>query len=103
MTTDDESTAMTLLSAAVGTTIDTGADWDSAIVQLTALSPRVEDAFAALSEVLRHPSFPEEELERLRALPDAGARLSDAAALLDALVVGDFVEFLTIPGSLLID
>ncbi len=51
----------------LGTTLDTGADWDSAIVQLTALSSRVDDALAVLSEVLQHPSFPEHELERLRA------------------------------------
>jgi zinc protease len=51
----------------LGTTLDTGADWDSAIVQLTALSSRVEDALAVLAEVLRYPAFPEHELERLRA------------------------------------
>ena len=51
----------------LGTTLDTGADWDSAIVQLTALSSRVDDAFAVLAEVLRYPSFPENELARLRA------------------------------------
>ena len=51
----------------LGTTLDTGADWDSAIVQLTALSSRMEDAMAVLAEVLRYPSFPEHELGRLRA------------------------------------
>ncbi len=49
----------------LGTTIDTGADWDSAIVQLTALATRVDDAMAVLAEVLRHPAFPERELERV--------------------------------------
>ncbi len=60
----------------LGTTLDTGADWDSAIVQLTALASRVEDAFAVLSEVLQHPAFPADELERLRA-----ERLADLAQL----------------------
>jgi zinc protease len=60
----------------LGTTLDTGADWDSAIVQLTALASRVGDAFAVLSEVLRTPSFPESELERLRA-----ERMADLAQL----------------------
>ncbi|MGV3707823.1 MAG: M16 family metallopeptidase [Gemmatimonas sp.] len=60
----------------LGTTLDTGADWDSSIVQLTALSSRVGDAFAVLSEVLRTPSFPESELERLRA-----ERVADLAQL----------------------
>ena len=60
----------------LGTTLDTGADWDSAIVQLTSLASRVGDAFAVLSEVLRTPSFPESELERLRA-----ERMADLAQL----------------------
>lgn len=60
----------------LGTTLDTGADWDSAIVQLTSLSSRVGDAFAVLSEVLRTPSFPAEELDRLRQ-----ERLADLAQL----------------------
>ncbi len=60
----------------LGSTLDTGADWDSAIVQLTALSSRVEDGFAVLAEVLREPAFPEHELERMRA-----ERLSDLAQL----------------------
>ncbi len=51
----------------LGTTLDTGADWDSAIVQLTALSGRIDDALAVLAEVLVYPSFPEAELMRLRA------------------------------------
>jgi malate synthase len=44
----------------------------------------------------------DEELTRLRALPDAGARLVEAAALLDSLVIGEFTEFLTIPGGRLL-
>ena len=60
----------------LGTTLDTGADWDSAIVQLTALSSRVDDAFSVLAEVLRHPSFPEHEVARLRA-----ERVADLAQL----------------------
>ena len=60
----------------LGSTLDTGADWDSAIVQLTALASRVEDGFSVLADVLRVPSFPEHELGRLRA-----ERLSDLAQL----------------------
>jgi malate synthase len=40
----------------------------------------------------------EEELAPLLASADGGSRLRDAAALLDELVLGDFQEFLTIPG-----
>ena len=60
----------------LGTTLDTGADWDSAIVQLTSLTSRVADAFTVLAEVLRYPAFPESELSRLRA-----ERLADLAQL----------------------
>jgi malate synthase len=45
----------------------------------------------------------EEELTRLLAQPDAGARLEEAAALLDTLVAGEFEEFLTVPGGRLLD
>ncbi len=49
----------------LGTVLDTGADWDSSIVQLTALRERAGDAFAVLAEVLRRPSFPDAEMQRL--------------------------------------
>lgn len=50
----------------LGTTLDTGVDWDSAIAQLTAMTARVDDAMAVLAEVLQKPAFPESELERLK-------------------------------------
>ncbi len=56
----------------LGTTLDTGADWDSAIAQLTALTSNVGDAMSVLADVLRSPVFPEVELERLRAERLAG-------------------------------
>ena len=43
------------------------------------------------------------ELARLEAMPEAGARLAEAAALLDTLVEGEFEEFLTVPGSRLLE
>jgi malate synthase len=45
----------------------------------------------------------EEELTRLLTQPDVGARLEEAAALLDTLVAGEFEEFLTVPGGRLLD
>jgi malate synthase len=42
-------------------------------------------------------------LKRLRADASEGARWDEAAALLDLLVLGDFQEFLTIPGYRLLD
>ncbi|MCC6242789.1 MAG: insulinase family protein [Gemmatimonadaceae bacterium] len=81
----------------LGSTLDTGADWDSAIVQLTALSSRVEDGFAVLAEVLREPAFPEHELERMR-----GERLSDLSQLrTDPRALADifFSRLLYVPAS----
>jgi zinc protease len=75
-TRDMDALALTTRLEMLGTTLDTGADWDSAIVQLTALSSRIDDALAVLAEVLCHPSFPEHELERMRA-----ERLADLAQL----------------------
>ncbi|MDB4881886.1 MAG: malate synthase [Gemmatimonadetes bacterium] len=43
------------------------------------------------------------ELARLEAMPDAGDRLAEAAALLDTLVEGEFEEFLTVPGARLLE
>jgi zinc protease len=60
----------------LGTTLDTGADWDSSIVQLTALRERTGDAIAVLAEVLRAPSFPQQEMDRL-----AEERLADLAQI----------------------
>jgi malate synthase len=45
----------------------------------------------------------ETELARLKTMPDAGARLPEAAALLDLLVEGEFEEFLTAPGARLLE
>ncbi len=81
----------------LGTTLDTGADWDSAIVQLTSLASRVEDAFAVLAEVLRFPAFPEDELDRLRAerLADLAQLRADPRALADVF----FSRLLYVSGS----
>jgi zinc protease len=51
----------------LGTAVDAGADWDAAVVSLTALTHRLEEAFALFAEVLTRPAFPEREVERLKA------------------------------------
>jgi len=50
----------------LGTALDAGADWDSATLRITATSERLAAALALLAEVIRVPSFPEREVERLR-------------------------------------
>jgi zinc protease len=49
----------------VGSTLDAGCDWDSTVVQLSALPSRLDDAVAVLAEVLQAPSFPADEIDRL--------------------------------------
>jgi zinc protease len=50
----------------LGTALDTTADWDSTTVRFTVTTERVADALGLLAEVLRTPSFPEREVERLK-------------------------------------
>ncbi len=47
--------------------MESGADWDSALVKLTALSDRLEDAATLLGQILQRPAFPDREVERLKA------------------------------------
>ena len=67
---------VTELFERLGASIGAGADWDVSTVAMTALSPRLEEAMQLFGEVLLEPSFPEHELERLKA-----ERLSDILQL----------------------
>jgi predicted Zn-dependent peptidase len=51
----------------LGTSIESGADWDSAFVKITALSAKLEEATLLLGEVISDPVFPEREIQRLKA------------------------------------
>jgi predicted Zn-dependent peptidase len=51
----------------LGTSLESGADWDSAVVKITALSDQLEEATRLLGEVISSPVFPEREIERLKA------------------------------------
>jgi zinc protease len=51
----------------LGTSVEASADWDGAVVTLTALHEQLGPAITLLAEVLRAPSFPEREVERLKA------------------------------------
>lgn len=50
----------------LGTALDATADWDSAMVRITVTVDRLSAAMALLAEVLRSPSFPERDVERLK-------------------------------------
>jgi len=50
----------------LGTALDTSADWDSTTIRITVTSERVAAALSLLAEVVRSPTFPEREVERLK-------------------------------------
>jgi zinc protease len=51
----------------LGTSLESGADWDSAFIKITTLSDKLEEATRLLGEVMSSPVFPEREIERLKA------------------------------------
>jgi len=60
----------------VGATLDSQADWDSAVHSMTVTSDHLEVAFDLFTSILRQPTFRERELDRLKA-----ERLSDLLQL----------------------
>ena len=51
----------------LGTSLESGADWDSAFLKITVLSDKLEEATKLLGEAISSPVFPEREIERLKA------------------------------------
>jgi zinc protease len=50
---------------ALGATLDTGAGWDDSYVDLDVLSAKLPAAMAFMADVVRHPTFKQEEIDRL--------------------------------------
>jgi zinc protease len=51
----------------LGTSLESGADWDSAFLKITVLSSKLEEATKLLGEAISNPVFPEREIDRLKA------------------------------------
>lgn len=51
----------------LGTAIESGADWDEAIIRLTVTPSRLDDALALLADVLMAPRFADGDIARLKA------------------------------------
>jgi zinc protease len=51
----------------LGTSVESGADWDSAFIKITVLSDQLEEAAKLLGEAISSPVFPEREVERAKA------------------------------------
>jgi zinc protease len=50
----------------IGASVEAHADWDVAAVSLTALTARLADALGLVRDLVRSPSFPEREVQRLK-------------------------------------
>jgi len=50
----------------LGGTLNAGAGWDSSTITTSVMSPRIGQALEIMADVARHPSFKDEEIERLR-------------------------------------
>jgi zinc protease len=51
----------------LGTSLESGADWDSAVLKITVLSNQLESAAKLLGEAISEPVFPDREIQRLKA------------------------------------
>ncbi|MDB4890570.1 MAG: peptidase domain protein [Gemmatimonadetes bacterium] len=69
----------------IGSSVEAHADWDVASVSLTTLSNRLPDALALVRDLLRSPTFPEREVQRLKEqrLADLLQQLAEPRSLAD--------------------
>jgi len=69
----------------IGASVDAHGDWDVAMVSLTVLSERLPTALSLVSDVIRKPSFPEREVQRLKEqrLSDLLQQLAEPRELAD--------------------
>ena len=81
----------------LGSSLEAGVDWDSTVVSMTLLRDKLESGMSLMTEVLTSPSFPEREVERLKA-----ERLAERAQILaepGGLADESFSRFLYSEGS----
>lgn len=51
---------------ALGATIDTGAAWDESSADISVMSSKLSQAMVFMADVVRHPTFKQDEIDRLR-------------------------------------
>jgi zinc protease len=68
---------------ALGGSLESGARWDASTANLSIMSSRIEPAMEILADVVRRPTFKEEEIERLRqqTLDDLSVAMSQPGAV----------------------
>ncbi|HEX6576067.1 MAG TPA: pitrilysin family protein [Gemmatimonadaceae bacterium] len=62
----------------LGTSLETGADWDSTVASMTVLKHNLSEAFMIMADTIMSPAFREEDIERLKA-----ERLAERMQILD--------------------
>lgn len=62
----------------LGTSLEAGADWDGTVASMTVLEENLSTAFEIFADVLQHPAYREEDIERIKA-----ERLAERIQLLD--------------------
>ena len=69
----------------IGSSVEAHADWDVASVSLTTMSNRLPDALALVRDLVRSPTFPEREVQRLKEerLADLLQQLAEPRGLAD--------------------
>lgn len=81
----------------LGTSLETGADWDSTVASMTVLKANLHRAFEIFAQTLTAPAFREEDIERLKS-----ERLAERMQLLDeprGLADESFSQFLYSPNA----
>ncbi|MDT5062754.1 MAG: zinc protease [Acidobacteriota bacterium] len=75
-TTTRSATEIAQAIEALGGTLNSGARWDASSVSTNIMSSRLGQAMEILADVVRHPAFKDEEIERLRKQNLDGLRVS---------------------------
>jgi zinc protease len=70
---------------ALGATLESGSGWDSSVVNLSVMSSKLPQAMSFLSDVVRHPKFAKDEIDRLRAqrVDELSVALHEPSSLAD--------------------
>lgn len=73
---------------ALGLALESGISWDSSLAGFTALTSRLEAGMEILADLVRRPTFPEREVERIRGerLAALVQRRADPSSVADELV-----------------
>ncbi len=96
-TTDIDGAQLTLEFEKLGTSFESGADWDSTVASMTVLRDKLAKAFSLFSDVIMAPAFRSDDIERLKA-----ERLSERLQIIDeprGLAEETFSRFLYAEGA----